>query len=198
MSPPSSETFDPKELPSPYPLLQPLSPSESSLIAGNAKPETKRVVTHWLHLFMHRGSGFADSVGGKVEVTEISVYPKAEEVERVEGRVVCEVTVTPDMLNAMGNVHGACYIYLIDICSSLPLSVIGKEAGRDGQPGVSQSLNTVFHAPSQLGDRLKIVSTSITVGVRVMSARCEVWNVTRHRLVASGVHAKMEASPAKL
>ena len=67
------------------------------------------------------------------------------------------------------------------------------------------------------GDHLRIVSTSISLGTRALSARCEVgrnlpsiikyskvlvaftqiWNETRHRLVASGVHIKMEPN-AKL
>src|ERR1700761_1357756 len=66
------------------------------------------------------------------------------------------------------------------------------------------------------GDKLRIVNTSIAIGARALSARAEacsnipllllsltyeaeqIWNVTKHRLVASGVHIKMQPSPAKL
>ncbi|KAK6971335.1 hypothetical protein R3P38DRAFT_3242698 [Favolaschia claudopus] len=39
---------------------------------------------------------------------------------------------------------------------------------------VSQSLNVVFHAPAALGETLRIVNTTLTVGSRAMSARTEV------------------------
>jgi len=66
------------------------------------------------------------------------------------------------------------------------------------------------------GDKLRIVSTTLTLGSRALSARCEVrfllalwlhqliylaskiWNVTRHRLMASAVHIKMDSSESKL
>lgn len=73
------------------------------------------------------------------------------------------------------------------------------------------NLRSVIDGISFSGDELRIVSTSLTIGGRAMSARSEVrillvafqnliilrkqiWNKTRNRLVSSGVHVKMESS----
>jgi acyl-coenzyme A thioesterase 13 len=47
------------------------------------------------------------------------------------------------------------------------------------------------------GSKLRIVSSTLTLGARSMSARTEIWDATHQRLVASGVHVKMDASAAK-
>ncbi|KAH6902822.1 hypothetical protein BKA70DRAFT_1374281 [Coprinopsis sp. MPI-PUGE-AT-0042] len=60
---------------------------------------------------------------------------------------------------------------------------------------VSQSLNIVYHSPAALGDRIRIVNQTMTVGARAQSARTEIWNLTHHRLVSSGTHIKMVPSP---
>jgi len=150
------------------------------------------------YLFMKRGRGFADSVGGRVRITEVSIRPKDEEPEKLESYVVCETVVEEDMVNGGGNIHGACSTYLIDICTSLPLSALSLTSGGSGLSGVSQVINTVYHSPARIGDLLRIVSTTLALGSRAMSVRCEIWNVPHHRLVASGVHIKMEPSVAKL
>ncbi|KAJ7839312.1 hypothetical protein B0H13DRAFT_1454238, partial [Mycena leptocephala] len=48
------------------------------------------------------------------------------------------------------------------------------------------------HSPATVGETLRIVNTTMTVGARALSARTEIWNATKHRLVASGVHIKMK------
>lgn len=49
-----------------------------------------------------------------------------------------------------------------------------KDTGMRGPANVSQALNTVYHGPAQLGDLLRIVSTTITTGARVLTAQWEV------------------------
>jgi acyl-coenzyme A thioesterase 13 len=79
---------------------------------------------------------------------------------------------------------------------------------------VSQSLNLSYHAPAPpyappfipnmrysradgRGAQLRVVSTSLALSARSMSARSEIWDVTNQCLVASGVHIKMDVSAAK-
>ncbi|KAI0053807.1 Thioesterase/thiol ester dehydrase-isomerase, partial [Auriscalpium vulgare] len=130
----------------------------------------------------------------RVSITEVSLNPMAEEPSKFEARVVCELFVEEDMLNISGNMHGGCAAYLVDICSTLPIAAYNA----DGRSGVSQIINMIYHAPAKLGAKLKIISTTIAVGGRTMSARCEIWDATNQRLVASGIQVKMDASPAKL
>ncbi|KAL5514854.1 hypothetical protein ACEPAG_2170 [Sanghuangporus baumii] len=104
---------------------------------------------------------------------------------------VAELTVDKTMVNGNGMMHGGCIAYLIDNCGSVPLVVLGVVKGRNGV-GVTQALNILFHAPAPLGSRLEIVSTSLALGGRSMTSRCEIFNKTTGRLVASAFINKME------
>lgn len=106
-----------------------------STISGNAPPAVKKAVANpraRVTTSDHAGRRFADSVGGRLRVTEVSINQKAEEPEKLEGRVVCDLTVEEgssiarsasyplinddvDMLNGGGTVHGGCSAYLIDM-----------------------------------------------------------------------------------
>ncbi|EGO02137.1 hypothetical protein SERLA73DRAFT_120777 [Serpula lacrymans var. lacrymans S7.3] len=166
-------------------------------VPGNATPETKELVAKWLHVFAGQQCGFAHRVGKLLELTEVSIREKAEEPSRKEGRVVCEMTVSEDMLNVRGQIHGGCIIYLVDICSTLAASAMSFAAGGTGNPGVSQTINTTYHAPASLGDRIKLINTSITIGGRTATASTEIWDMTHRRLIATATQVKMQAS-AKL
>ncbi|KAF8437160.1 HotDog domain-containing protein [Boletus edulis BED1] len=162
---------------------------DASTIPGNAPQHLKQslldLISAEAKLNRARGTrGFEPEIASRI----------AEEPERLEGRVVGEITVHDDMLNGRGTIHGACSALLIDNCSSMPIALLNLATTGKGDLGVSQSLHILYHAPAVTNDKLRIVSTSITLGSRVLSSRCEIWNVTKHRLVASGVHTKMVAS----
>ncbi|KAJ6542645.1 HotDog domain-containing protein [Mycena capillaripes] len=165
-------------------------------ISGNVEPELLEAFADLPTMFgLNRKEkpGFGDSILRALVVTEASIQKKAEEPLKQEGRVVCEIVVTEEMLNGGGNVHGGCSAFLIDVCSTMCLL-----AFQAGIHTVSQSLNIVYHSPATIGETLRIVNTTMTVGARALSARTEIWNATKHRLVASGVHIKMRPSEAKL
>ncbi|KAJ6476206.1 HotDog domain-containing protein [Mycena sanguinolenta] len=166
--------------------------------AEDVDEDFKNALTDLSHVFgkpmnlNDRSKEFGESIDQQLLVTQASVQSKSEEPTKKEGRLVCEIVVTDDMLNFLGNVHGGCSAFLIDICSSMCLMV--HQRGMH----VSQSLDIVYHSPAMLGETLRIISNTITLGARVMSARTEIWNATKHRLVASGVHVKMQPSRPKL
>ncbi|KLO06574.1 hypothetical protein SCHPADRAFT_882727 [Schizopora paradoxa] len=172
------------------------SPSERP-IAGNAAPNVKEKVVELLGFFNGGGTGFGDKIGLRIAVTEVSVAKKEYEPQKFEGVVICEMTVEEDMVNGAGNLHGGCAAYLVDVCSTLPIAAYQEANSKVSIGGVSQVIDMVYHSPAQLGDKLKLISRTLAVGARSMSARCEIWNETHHRLVASGTHIKMEPSPAK-
>jgi len=67
--------------------------------------------------------------------------------------------------------------------------------------GVSQNIDTMFHAPTERGSLLRIMSTSLSVGRQALTAKVEAWDVTNDRLVFSGTHMKLlptKATKAKL
>jgi len=162
-----------------------------SRIKGNVSPERKQQLETIMYQIMARSDVFGTSVGKRIVITEASIVPKAEEASRTEARVVCEVTVEEDMLNPGKSLHGGCAAFLIDSCSTLVFVAAGRSAG------VTASLDCVYHAPAALGSKLRIVNTGMAVGARIMSARTEIWDDTKKRLCVTGIHVKMEPSPAK-
>ncbi|KAJ3741446.1 HotDog domain-containing protein [Lentinula detonsa] len=167
-------------------------------ISGNGSEEVKAHLKDIPKLFLNnRPNSFAASVITRLSLTEVSIKSNAVEPQRKEGLVVHTITVEEDMVNGGGNIHGGCSAFLIDICSTASIMALKISQGLTTLD-VSQSLNIVYHAPAAIGESLRIVNTTMTVGRRVASARTEIWSETHHRLVASGVHIKMEPSPTKL
>jgi len=183
--------------------------TNTSQILGNAPEDIKRLLSsphQYFESFKSRNSRFTsnrsstlppfgDAICERLRVTEISILEKPDEPSKLEGRIVIETEVSEDMLNGGGHIHGGCSAFLIDMCSSLAITVLSLGTTGKPLPSVSQSLNVVYHSPAGLGETIRLVNTSLTLGARAQSARTEIWNVTKHRLVASGVHIKMQPSP---
>lgn len=181
---------------------QPEDNVDTSQVKGNVSPEVKLAMLDSLaqpsHVLRTTGKpfrGFKAEFVSRMQLAEASVLSKAEDPDKLEGRVVFEVTVDEDMLNEVGTVHGGCLAMIIEICSPMPIYILRASTGSTyGVFGVQQSLNIVFHSPGMPGDKLRIVSTTLTLGSRARSGRCEVWSVTRRRLVASAGYINMVPS----
>ncbi|KAI6100148.1 hypothetical protein F5141DRAFT_1140585 [Pisolithus sp. B1] len=177
-----------------------LPPGAIGDVTGNASRATKELVALWLLHVCSTGGGFGVRTGKSLKLVEISILPKADEPKRQEARVVLEMPVTEDMLNLgwkrAWSMHYLPYRYVRS--STLPIIALLHAQGGSGDPGVSQQIDTIFHAPASLGDELKLITTSTTVGGRTTSARIDLWDTTHRRLVASGTQVKMEASKSKL
>jgi len=150
---------------------------------------------------MSYGVGEEDSfgckVGKEVRFVEVSVNKKLERQGRLEATTIAEVVVTKHMLNGAKMLHGGCVAYLLDVCCSTPLVVLGLIQGVNGV-GVTQAMNVLFHSPAAMGACLQIFSTSISLGGRVMSSRCELIDKDTGRVVASAYLNKMQPALSKL
>jgi len=63
-------------------------------IKGNVSDDVKAFVSGVLTIFMDRGdSGFADRIGARIKVVDISVNQHPNASKRKEGVVVCELEV---------------------------------------------------------------------------------------------------------
>ncbi|KAG2138093.1 uncharacterized protein EDB93DRAFT_729978 [Suillus bovinus] len=178
--------------------MKPADNIDTSQVKGNASPEVKLALLNSLaqpgnvsHSTGKPFRGFKAEFVSRMQLAEASVLSKAEEPNKLEGRTVFDVIVDEDMFNEVGTMHGGCLAMIIEICSPMPIYVLGASTGAYSTFGVQQALNIVFHSPAVPGDKLRIVCTTFTLGSRARSGRCEVWNVTRHRLVASAVYTNM-------
>ncbi|KXN89278.1 Acyl-coenzyme A thioesterase 13 [Leucoagaricus sp. SymC.cos] len=164
-------------------------------IRGNAADFVKQLN---LNTYISYGVGNEDTFGYKVgkavKFVDISVGPKHDRNGRLEASTVAELVVTKDMLNGAGMLHGGCVAYLID---NTPLVVLGLVQRVNGV-GVTQSMNILFHSPAPIGTCLRIASTSIALGGRVMSSRCEITDKDTGRVVASAFLNKMQPVGSKL
>lgn len=90
---------------------------------------------------------------------------------------------------------------------------MGLAKDNRARPGVSQVMEMAFHAPARMssfvilslvyidaepilclsGDRLRIISTTISIGSRVMSSRCEVRHIMLHEDSSVFIHDVLSA-----
>jgi len=167
-------------------------------IGGNASFEEKELILKNFIMFTWDDAGFAAPTSKRLVMKEVNIYPGENEPSKLEARVVCECRVEEDMLNERGLLHEGCSAYLIDVCSTFPLSVLSQATGGPKSAGVSHSLQFLFHESAPVGTLIKIVSSSVALGGRSMTARSEIWDADRNRLLVSAIHMKMQASKAKL
>jgi acyl-coenzyme A thioesterase 13 len=171
---------------------------DASQIQGNVSAHVKQLI---LNTFIAYGAGdeecFGHHVAKAVKFVDISAYDSKEKHGRMEAITTAEVVVDKRMLNGAGMLHGGCVAFLIDNCCSTPLVALGLIQNINGV-GVTQAMNVVFHSPAPAGSCLRIISTSIAIGGRIMSARCEVINKGTGNVVASAYLNKMQPAISKL
>ncbi|KAI0057111.1 hypothetical protein BV25DRAFT_1812855 [Artomyces pyxidatus] len=175
----------------------PMSSHVISNIAGNVPDYVKQLNCNTFESYGVGGDdSFGSAVGRAVKFVDVNIERRRTS-GKLEATTVCEIVVSKGMLNGAGMMHGGCLAYLIDNCASTPLVVLGLMQSVNGV-GVTQGLQITYHSPAPLGARLQIVSTSVTLGSRVMTSRCEVTEMNSGRIVASALINKMQPAPSKL
>ncbi|KAJ7354192.1 hypothetical protein DFH08DRAFT_854380 [Mycena albidolilacea] len=174
-------------------LRAPLPDTILSRIQGNAPPKVKESAVKWLNIF----HTFVGALTRKITVTEVSLDPDPLENGRIL-TLICEIDVTPEMVDGHDNVHNAFVVTVIDECVSSAVTALDYAEGGPGMSGVSLSLDTVFHNPAERGAKLRFVNTTLTAVSGMMSCRCQVWDLTRRRLVATSTFIGMRSSLPKL
>ncbi|ESK94095.1 hypothetical protein Moror_12840 [Moniliophthora roreri MCA 2997] len=175
------------------------SRSDISHINGNAPDHVKAFLADPTTLEDVSGQGqlvkgFGHDIISRMVVTEVSVNKKQEEPLKQEGRVVVKMKVEQDMVHGGLKIHGGCLAFIIDICTTFAMTALTLGTIGVKVTNVSLTLQLFYHSPAALGEDLRIVSTTLSVGGREFSARTEVWSDTHNRLVASGVHVKLTPS----
>jgi len=161
---------------------------------GNLSPEIKQQLVDALAILTKDGD-FGDLTISSLKATELSIFERTADGKK-QARVVFELVVAQGMLNARDSIHGGCLAYLVDVCSSVALSVLGLATGGPVDL-VSQAINMIYHSGAGIGDKLEIINETVSTGSRAVSAKTEIWDVTNRRLVASGTHIKMKPGVRK-
>ena len=86
-----------------------------SSISGNVSSHVKQLI---LNTYMAYGAGdencFGHAIAKAVKFVNVNVSRSEEKNGRMEATTVAEVTVTKNMLNGAGMLHGGCVAFLID------------------------------------------------------------------------------------
>jgi acyl-coenzyme A thioesterase 13 len=104
--------------------------------------------------------------------------------------VECELTVTEELSNNFGSLHGGATSTLVDVVGTMAL--LGRDPRR---PGVSVEMNQSFCAAAAQGERLIVEGKVTKYGKRLGFTEVTVRSAERpERVVAIGRHTKFFAS----
>lgn len=104
------------------------------------------------------------------------------------------LTITPDLSNYMGNLHGGCAATLVDVLSTTILLGV-SEPGRFSMGGVSRNLKLTYLRPVPTGIEARIVCELVHVGKRLALLRAEIQKAETGDLCVVGEHEKANTDP---
>ncbi|KAJ7935928.1 hypothetical protein B0H13DRAFT_2304417 [Mycena leptocephala] len=169
-------------------LQSPIPDAILSRIQGNAAREVKEIAVKWLNIYHAPPNCFAGASTRRTAVTEVSLNRNA-----LDNGNILTLTLGVEILDGQSKVSNAFIITIIDDA----VTTHDFAEGGPGISGVSLSLDTVFHNPVELGAKLCFVNTTLTAVGGTTSCRCEVWDLTQRRLVATATFVGMGSSPPK-
>ncbi|KAJ6479441.1 hypothetical protein C8R47DRAFT_1219000 [Mycena vitilis] len=178
-------------------LRTPVPDATVSRITGNAPWDVKETTVKWLDIYHAPTNCFAGAWTRRTVVTDVSLDSNPLENGRTL-TLVCETDVTKEMLDGQTDkLNNSFVVTVIDECVSSAVTTLDYVEGGSGISGVSLTLNTVFHNSAELDAKLRFVSTTMAAAGGLMSCRCEVWDLTHRRLVATATFVGVQASPPK-
>ncbi|RMJ22575.1 thioesterase [Aspergillus sp. HF37] len=104
------------------------------------------------------------------------------------------LTVSPNLCNYMGNLHGGCAATLIDVLSTTILLGVSRP-GRFALGGVSRNLKVTYLRPVPEGSEIRLVCILVHAGKRLALLRAEIQRVDNGDLCIVGEHEKANTDP---
>ncbi|KAL5361615.1 HotDog domain-containing protein [Aspergillus floccosus] len=99
-------------------------------------------------------------------------------------------TVSENMCNSAGDLHGGCVATLIDNFTTVLLGVISRP-GFYGQLGVSRSLEVTYFRPLRQGDEGRLICYVVNAGKTLAALRAELYDARSGSLCAAGENDKV-------
>ncbi|CAG5123171.1 unnamed protein product [Candidula unifasciata] len=122
-----------------------------------------------------------------------SLFNQLKVVSGGDGSCVCEIKVSPSMLNAAGTLHGGVTASLVDAVSTYALTTTGS-----GRPGSSIDLNVSYLRPVKVNEVITIAARTLSCGKTIAVSCVDITNTDTGKLLAQGRHSKFVGEPASL
>lgn len=102
-----------------------------------------------------------------------------------QGNCQAEFTVTEDMTNRGGTLHGGCTATLIDV-----ISTIGLTTKSENVPGVSVNLNVSYLKAANEGEEVLVDSKTVRMGKKLAFLDVILKKKSTGEVIATGNHVK--------
>lgn len=104
------------------------------------------------------------------------------------------LTVTPEMQNTLGSLHGGCAATIIDNLTSTILMATSRP-GMFQYGGISRNLNVTYLRPLPLNVELRLICEVVQMGRRLALVKAEMRRVDDNSLCVVGDHQKANMDP---
>ncbi|MCJ1473317.1 hypothetical protein MMC13_001968 [Lambiella insularis] len=108
--------------------------------------------------------------------------------------VVTRLTIPRHFCNLLGNLHGGATATILDVLTSLPLSLVPNWE----LSGVSRSLTVAFLRPAKEGEEMEIKAEVMAAGKQLASTRGIMTRVRDGAVVATCQHEKVNVGPREM
>lgn len=112
-------------------------------------------------------------------------------------RVSFRFTITPEMCNNNGDLHGGCATTCIDALTSVLIATI-SQPGFYSLFGVSRNLSATFFRPVPRGTDVRLVCNVVNAGKRMAALRAKLHRVDTGELCVMGENDKVNTDPPLL
>ncbi|GAA93935.1 uncharacterized protein L969DRAFT_84602 [Mixia osmundae IAM 14324] len=109
--------------------------------------------------------------------------------------VVVELTVAQDMCNMSANMHGGAQAFCLDVCTSMAVMALSS-GSRWITAGVTSHLAAHYIAPIPEHSKIRIISKTISQGLRVAVIECRIEDAETGKLHLLGTHTKHDTTSA--
>ncbi|CAL52417.1 Phenylacetic acid degradation-related domain [Ostreococcus tauri] len=100
------------------------------------------------------------------------------------GKFQCELTVTAELTNRFGTLHGGCVATIVDVLTTVALLTLTDRGG------VSTDLSCSYVAPAVLGERVRVECEVIRAGRTLAWMECAIKRISDNSVLATGKHTK--------
>ncbi|KAI9756781.1 MAG: hypothetical protein M4579_003698 [Chaenotheca gracillima] len=180
-----------------------IEPSWYEMIMSKRLPEAENLMAGWEAVKKASGRDYVDYdtpiVGSNLSLISYHVPPSSSSssssgAKELPPSVTFALTVTPELANRGGNMHGGAIATIFDIITSFALATVAKP-GIFQLSGVSRTLYVTYLAAAPVGEKVEVVGEVVSFGKRLCSLRGVMRKKSDGTVIATADHGKVNIDP---